>query len=268
MTAGKWIGGFLGFIMGGGPLGTLAGFALGALFDAGVDSVNTTGTPYPSDSHTQGAHGKQYRRRTDEGERNSFLFSLLVLASYIIRADGRIMHSEMEHMRLFLRQNFGEVAVSEGQQILLRLFEEAKRMGAREYADTIRQCCRQMAAHMSYEQRLQLLDFLVMTARADGQIAPSEIEALREITQQLGLATSDLNTLLHLGQQDLESAYRVLGIPATATDAEVKEAYRKMALRHHPDRVAVLGEDVRKAAERKFQEVNEAKERIYQARGL
>ena len=174
--------------MGGGPLGALAGFALGALFDAGVDSVNTTGTPYPSDSHTQGAHGKQYRRRTDEGERNSFLFSLLVLASYIIRADG--------------------------------------------------------------------------------QIAPSEIEALREITQQLGLATSDLNTLLHLGQQDLESAYRVLGIPATATDAEVKEAYRKMALRHHPDRVAALGEDVRKAAERKFQEVNEAKERIYQARGL
>ena len=60
----------------------------------------------------------------------------------------------------------------------------------------------------------------------------------------------------------------MLGIPATATDAEVKEAYRKMALRHHPDRVAALGEDVRKAAERKFQEVNEAKERIYQARGL
>jgi DnaJ like chaperone protein len=39
-------------------------------------------------------------------------------------------------------------------------------------------------------------------------------------------------------------------------------------LEHHPDRVAKLGEDVRKAAEKKFQEINAAKERIWKARGL
>ena len=67
---------------------------------------------------------------------------------------------------------------------------------------------------------------------------------------------------------DIEYAYKVLGITSSATDEEVKIAYRKMALRHHPDRVSALGEDVRKAAEKKFQEINEAKERIFKARGI
>ncbi len=272
MAAGKWIGGFLGFIMGGGPLGALAGFVLGALFDAGLDSVNTTDNTHSTgNAHDGYSQNRQYtyqQRRAYEGERNSFLFSLLVLASYIIRADGRIMHSEMELVRQFLRQNFGETAVKQGEQILLRLFEEAKRMGPYEYGDTIRKCCRQMAANMTYEQRLQLLDFLLMTARADGHVATSEIDALREVAQHLGLSAADLDSMLNLGQKDLESAYRVLGVASTATDAEVKDAYRKMALRHHPDRVATLGEDIKRAAEKKFKEINDAKERIYKARGL
>ena len=66
----------------------------------------------------------------------------------------------------------------------------------------------------------------------------------------------------------MEDAYKVLGIPSTATDDEVRRAYRKMALQYHPDRVATLGNDVKEAAKRKFQEINDAKERIYKARGL
>ena len=81
--------------------------------------------------------------------------------------------------------------------------------------------------------------------------------------------------MLNLGRVDepdspsaLEAAYKVLGVSPDATDAEVKAAYRKMALEHHPDRVGKLGDDVRKAAEKKFQEINAAKEIIYKARGL
>jgi DnaJ like chaperone protein len=60
----------------------------------------------------------------------------------------------------------------------------------------------------------------------------------------------------------------VLGISPTASDDEVKKAYRQMALKHHPDKVSTLGEDVKKAAEKKFQEINNAKDIIYKSRGL
>lgn len=266
MAFGKWIGGFLGFAHGG-PLGALAGFALGWLFDRMADA--------PAQDTTAGGSGGQSTAYADEarrqqGQRNSFLFSLLVLSAYIIRADGRIMHSEMEHVRRFLRVNFGEAAVSEGEQTLRRLFEQQKQMGDAQFRQVITACCQQMAQYLTYEQRLQLLSFLVGISKADGVVAPEEVEALCHVTSALGLTQADLDSMLNLsaGRDNLEAAYKVLGVEPTATDDEVKKAYRAMALKHHPDRVATLGEDIRKAAEKKFQEINDAKERIFKARGL
>ena len=66
----------------------------------------------------------------------------------------------------------------------------------------------------------------------------------------------------------MEAAYKVLEISPNATDDEVRKAYRKLALKHHPDKVATLGEDVKKAAEKKFQEINAAKDLIYKVRGI
>ena len=84
----------------------------------------------------------------------------------------------------------------------------------------------------------------------------------------MGLSASEVDSMLNLGTDTLEAAYKVLEISPSATDDEVKAAYRKLAMKHHPDRVASLGEDVRKAAEEKFRQLNEAKEKIYKARGL
>lgn len=82
------------------------------------------------------------------------------------------------------------------------------------------------------------------------------------------LSAQELDSMLHLKGETLDDAYKVLGLTPQATDDEVKKAYRRLALEHHPDRVAKLGEDVRRAAEKKFQEINAAKERIFKARGL
>ena len=252
----------MGFITGG-PLGALAGLALGALFDHGLDEVN----------RATDDNGRNNQQHTYEGERNSFMFSLLTLSSYIINADGKIMHSEMEVVRRFLSQNFGEQAKLQGEQILLKLFEQQKRIGMAEYRTVIQDSCRQIRSNMLYEQRLQLLSFLVVIAQADGVVSPEEVAALKEIAVNLGLTTEDVDQMLNLrrgasSSSSLDEAYKVLGVSPTATNDEVKAAYRKMALKHHPDKVASLGEDVRQAAEQKFKEINEAKERIYKSRGM
>lgn len=263
MGYGKWIGGVVGF-MAMGPLGALAGYAIGSLFDKATDA------------EAQGATGHEYYGPTAEGcedlgQRNSFLFAMLVMASYIIRADGRIMHSEMEFVRRFLRVNFGEGAVDEGQQILLNLFERRKQMertNPMAFKNTIHDCGVQIAANLTYEQRLQLLDFLVKIAQSDGNVCQAEIDALKEVAVAMGLSVAEVDSMLNLRGSSLEDAYKVLEVSPDATDAEVRAAYRRLALKHHPDKVAALGEDIRKAAEKKFQEINEAKERIYKARGL
>ena len=268
MAAGKWIGGVLGFITAG-PLGALAGYALGSLFEHGLDAVNRDG-----DHHYNNAYDAYSgRQQSYEGERNSFMFSLLVLSSYIINADGKIMHSEMELVRRFLRQNFGEAAKQQGEEILLKLFEQQKQMGMQQYRSVIQDSCHQIRANMMYEQRLQLLNFLVMIAQADGVVNSQEIQALKEMAIHMGLSAEDVDQMLNLesgasSAGSLDDAYRVLGISPDASNDEVKAAYRKMALKHHPDKVAALGEDVRRAAEKKFQEINDAKDRIYKARGL
>ncbi len=281
---GCWIGGTLGTMLGSGILGTLAGFCLGSIIDEMMDSradsndYNTNKQDY----YSQGNGYKQYQyggqngssnAHSNEEQRNSFLFSMLVLSSYIIKADNKIMHSEMEFVRQFLRQNFGEQAVNQGQEILLKLFEIQKQQGIQVFRNTIHQSCAEIKHNMNVSQRLQLLNYLVIIAKVDGYVSPEEIKALKEVARHLGLTAKDVDSMLNMengarANSNIEDAYKVLGLSSTATDDEVKVAYRKMALKHHPDRVATLGEDIRKAAEKKFQDINDAKERIFKARGL
>ena len=259
MGYGKWIGGIVGF-MAAGPLGALAGYAIGSMLENNDD-----------DNYSGGGYGSRTTESSTYGQRNSFLFSMLVMASYIIKADGKVMHSEMEFVRQFLRVNFGEAAVAEGNQILLNLFEQRKQMDANNpqaFKNTIYECGMQIRQNMGYEERLQLLSFLAKIAQSDGSVCQAEIEALKEVATAMGMSAQEVESMLNLGGNTLEQAYKVLEIEPTATDDEVKAAYRKLALKHHPDRVATLGEDVKKAAEEKFQQINNAKEMIYKVRGM
>ena len=255
-----------------GPLGGLLSFLIGYMLESaeGYEEFQTANNQSTASNSRRTASNS---RRTasnsqQEGDRNSFLMTMLALAAYIIKADGRVMHSEMELVRRTLRQNFGEAAAVQGSDILLRLFDIEKQQGRASFADTIRRSCSEAARYLDYSGRLQLLNFLVMITQADGRVDGSEVTALKEVAQWMQMSASEVDSMLHLKGDTLDDAYRVLGVSPTATDDELKKAYRRLALEHHPDRVAKLGDDVRQAAEKKFQEINAAKERIWKARGM
>ncbi len=266
----KWIAGFLGWVMVG-PIGGLIGFLLGSAAESGLGMAQrmTDGQQpgagsyrqqggYRQGSYQAGGHRPGgYYSATEQ--RNSFLVSLLVLSSAVIKADGRVHQSEMDVVRQFVRQNFGEAAVEEAMRIL---------DGMNRQQVNIYEVGTQISAYMNYSQRLQLFHYLAQIANADGDFSKSEKDVLETIAAAIRLNAPDAASVIAMFYKNPDSAYAVLGISPSATDDEVKTAYRRMAMKNHPDKVATLGPDVQKAAEEKFRQIQEAYETIKKQRGL
>ncbi len=238
MGLGRWITGALGWAIGG-PIGALIGFAVGAMLESDG-----------SGAQERGGGREQY---------NSFMISLLVLSAAVMKADGKVMRSELDYVKEFIRQNFGEPAVAQALKILQGLLEKEI---------DLPQVCAQIKSFMNLSQRLQLFHYLAGIAQADGAVSATEIDALREIARYLGIAQSDVESILAMFGTCVEDAYKVLEISSDATDDEVKRAYKKMAMKHHPDKVESLGPDVKRAAEEKFKAIVAAYETIKKERGI
>ena len=275
MGAGKWIGGFLGWVAWG-PIGALIGYLLGKAVDTYIDGSHqlpggdgweqrqtgqgsyrqqTGRGPYTQGQSTQSRQG----RYTADEQRNSFFVSLLVLSSAVIKADGRTHPAELRTVREFIRTNFGEQAAAQAEQILQRLDREQV---------NIYSVGGQIAANMNYSQRLQLFQYLVSIATSDGDFSASEKSVLEAIASAIRLTSSDAASIIAMFYKEADSAYTVLEISPSATDDEVRSAYRRMAMKYHPDRVATLGPEVQKAAEEKFKKIQEAYATIKKQRGI
>ena len=275
MGAGKWIGGFLGWVAWG-PIGALIGYLLGKAVDTYIDGSHqlpggdgweqrqsgqgsyrqqTGQGPYDRGTSTQSRQG----RYTADEQRNSFFVSLLVLSSAVIKADGRTHPAELRTVREFIRTNFGEQAAAQAEQILQRLDREQV---------NIYSVGGQIAANMNYSQRLQLFQYLVSIATSDGDFSTSEKSVLEAIASAIRLTSTDAASIIAMYYKEADSAYTVLEISPSATDDEVRSAYRRMAMKYHPDRVATLGPEVQKAAEEKFKKIQEAYAAIKKQRGI
>ncbi len=232
----KWVGGSLGWALGG-PLGGILGFVIGSV----VDSIQITST----DTKT-----------TRTGD---FSASLLVLSAAVMKADGKILKAELDYVRNFFIRNFG---VERATQDMLLLREILKQ------DFNVSEVCMQIRQYMAYPERLQLLHFLFGISTADGMAQVRELEILGMIAKLLGISSNDLASIQAMFVKDASSMYKILEISSEATDEEVKKAYRKMAVKYHPDKVAHLGEEVKMSAEEKFKEVQQAYEEIKRQRGL
>ena len=241
MKYGKWLGGGLGWAFGG-PIGAVLGFLIGAIIDSGDNS---------------GAPG-QYPGRTGAGD---FKISLLVLISCVIKADGVRKPEEIGAVRRILTANFGEREADEAIDILNRL-------SARDI--DVSQVAWQISRNMNYSSKLELLHLLFEIAYADGEVCNSEMDMLQRIAGIFGISSVDFNAIRapYTRSTDAGWAYTALGIEKSATDEEIKKAYRKMAMKYHPDKLTGLGEDVRKAGAEKFRAVQEAYEHLKKERGM
>ncbi|MBX7094253.1 MAG: TerB family tellurite resistance protein [Flavobacteriales bacterium] len=242
---GKWIGGGLGWGLGG-PIGAIFGFAVGSMIDA---------TSFEkSDDPNQ--NREQYRYHTRPGD---FTASLLVLTAVVMRADGKVMKSELDYVKSFFLRNFGEATTRMHMQSLKELLEKDI---------PVRDVCLEIRHYMEHPARLQLLYYLFGIAAADGKIDKTELDVLHQISSYLGVNPRDFESLKATLYKDTDSAYKILEIEANASDEDVKKAYRKMAVKYHPDKVASLGEEHQRAAKEKFQKVQEAYDAIRKERGM
>ena len=243
---GKWIGGGLGWAFGG-PIGALIGFAVGSVFDGSSGSSQT----FAGTDQRQG-------RSTSEGD---FKMSLLVMIACVMKADGRVQKTELNVVKKFLVANFGEDGALEALQILKSLLEQP--INETEVA-------MQINRYMNYSAKLQLVHFLFDVALADGVLDQTEVNVIERIASVFGISQADLDSLKapYFKQTDTNWAYKTLEVDPGAPDEEIKKAYRKMAMKYHPDKVNDLGEDVKKSATEKFRTVNEAYENIKKSRGI
>jgi len=244
----KWIGGGLGWAAGG-PIGALIGFAFGSM----IDSMTTGEYAY---DRQQPQYPPGRKPQTQPGD---FKISLLVLSAAVMKSDNRILKSELDFVKRFLINQFG---VEEAEQQLLALREIVKQ------SFDLNAVTGQIRRYMEHSARLQLLHFLFGISLADGQAHPEELKTIELISQALGISRADLESIRAMFVKDATSAYKILENTPDATDEEVKKAYRKMALKYHPDRVSTLGEDVQRAAKVKFQELQAAYEAIKKQRGM
>lgn len=237
---GKWLGGGLGFVMGG-PIGGLLGFLVGSVIDS---------TTIQTSSYTTGS---QVTRQGDFG------MSLLVLVAAVMKADGAVVKSELDYVKQFFVRQFGQESAKQATLMLKDILKQDI---------PVRDVCEQIKSNMDYSSRLQLLHLLFNVSLADTSIHRAETELIEKISAYLGVTSVDFLSIKNMFIPETDSSYKILEIAPDVTNEEVKKAYRRMAMKYHPDKVSHLGDDFRKTADEKFKKVNEAYEKIKKDRSM
>lgn len=240
----KWVTAILGytyFRFGGAILGYFIGSVLEQLFR--------------QDRRNPFASVQSQRMQTNQVQLN-----LLSLAAIVIKADGKVDERELRFVRNYFITNYGEAYAS---SIFAKFNTEVKKE-----QQNLNEITRLFVQRAPYETRLQILHFLFAIANADGHVAEVEVQKILQIANALQLRSMDFESIKAMFVKSADNAYKILEISPSATDAEVKKAYRTMAKKYHPDKLQTDDVALKKGAQEKFQQVQGAYETIQKERGL
>jgi len=226
-----------------GPIGAIIGSMIGSSLEEGSKGAKAI----PGSGRAQG------------NPRDGFIASLLVLMAATMKADGKVLKSELDYVKQNLLRIFGEQTAADA----LRMLREILKKDIPLYEVTA-----QIRQHMDYASKVELIHLLYGIGVADGHLSQSEINVIEQIARGIGVSEADQMSVKNVYFDDLNAAYKVLGVDKNTTDDEIKKAYRKLAVKFHPDKVAHLGEDIQRNAKERFQKLNEAYEKIRKARGM
>jgi len=235
----RWLFGALGWAFGG-YLGGLFGFLMGSFFDNAINAQP----------------GQQGAGATTQGD---FRLALLALLAAMMKADSKKLKVELDYIRQVFSNTFGPAAANEVMPVLKELLQKDI---------PVQQICYEVRQHMDHPARLELLNVLFTLSVVDNEFHASEQQLLRRMAYWLGISEKDFQSIYSVHKPDNDWAYKVLEVSPDDSDDNIRKAYRRMAMKYHPDRVAYLGEDVAKTADEKFKKVNSAWEEIKKIRGI
>ena len=251
----KYIGAVLGFYFGRGFFGAVVGYFLGSA----ADSLFSSGSP------SRGSTGRRIKTVFENATQGTvspgdFELNLLSLASIVIKADGQVSQTELDYARQYFVRAYGKDRAN----ATFRTFNDV--IKNREVSAS--RICAYLNSRTRYEVRLQILHFLFGIAQADGQIIPPEVNVLSQIAGYFRINRSDFESIKAMFVKKADSAYKILEVEKSATNDQVKKAFRTMAKKYHPDKLMDMDEAYRKGAEEKFRNVQEAYETIQKERGM
>ncbi len=249
----KILAGSIGWALGG-PIGAIIAVAI-------ASALGGKTTDYSRRIESDGTAQSEPRYGKQQTTSNDFVMALLVLQAAVMKADGAVKKSELNMVKTHLRRLFDDDTALEALQLLRQILQQDF---------PVEQVTYQVRQRMTAAARRELLHMLFDIAYADGVCNHAELEILEKIAAQIGVSRADtdsIKAMFGIGKNP-DWAYKVLEIAPTAIDDEVKKAYRKMAMKYHPDRVSTLGEEVAKSAAEKFRKVHEAYEEIKKQRGM
>lgn len=236
----KLFWGGLGWVLGG-PIGGILGYAWASVSDSGS------------------MIGYQKNIKNPNTQPGDFIVSLMVLFAKVMKADNKLLRSELNFIKDFLNK---ELKSSDVQYFMI-LFKDILKQ---DYP--LKDVCRQIQRSMDHPSRIELIHILFGLAFADKHIDDKEIKVIHTIARYLNINSKDYESIKAMFIKDNTYAYKILEIDPSCNNDEVKKGYRKMANKYHPDKVSHLGIDLQHIAEEKFKAVNNAYQTIKKERKI